>query len=1363
MKIRIRLFFLSLFIAWFHVGFAQVKNLQFSRLSVEDGLSQSAVMAIFQDSRGYMWLGTQDGLNKYNSVDFITYRHNPSDSLSLPGNAISEIYEDRKGNLWAGTSVGLALYLPHLNAFKTMPVDVAHNVLTGMEVTSFLHDAEGNFWIGTTVGLFKWIKGDPSNVQQVVDGLPGNNIQELYQDKQGVIWVGLVEGLCSMRQNPDGSLQVECYRNQPGNPNSLSHNFVTVIAESPGGELWIGTRGGLNKMDRKSGRIVSYTSMDHGLINDFIRDILFDEQGNLWIGTYRGLCYFDLTNQKFVTYTHDPDNPYSLSDNSVHALCRDRKGTIWIGTYFAGVNLMDDDNNRFNYLSYYPYKNSVSYNIISAMVEDKGGNLWIGTEGKGLNYYKRRDDEFKHYVSDPDDPSTLSANNIKSLCLDHRGTLWIGTYRGGLTCRKPGDNRFTRHFSYPSDIFSIVEDTDHVLWIGSFGDGLWTYDSLKKEFVRFDKPGDPDLSLTDNFVRVVYEDSRNNLWIGTQNGLNVRFAGENKFVKYRSSREDPHSLGNNIVYAIREDSKGRLWIGSYGGGLNLYDYKTNRFRKYTTSDGLPGDNIFGILEDDEGNLWLSTNNGLSKFNPSTDRVINFNVQDGLPGNEFNFNSYLKTSSGEMFFGSKKGLTYFKPENIRESQYKAPIVFTGLKLFNKPVKINDRDGLLQQDFSMTPSVTFNYKQNVFTVEFALLNFLHPQKNRYEYKLEGLEDEWNHVVNPSATYTNLDQGTYRLLVRAANNDGIWTEAPASLHIEILPPPWKTWWAYSLYIVALAGLLLFFANFIRVRAKLEHDLHLEQLAKERDKELHQLKLQFFTNISHEIRTPLTLIIGPLQNIIEKYASDNFLNRQLVNVKANADRMLRLVNQLMDLRKQETGKVKLQAAEGNIVKFVREIKLSFQEKAISRNIDYSLITESDRILVWYDRDELEKVLFNLLSNAFKFTPEGGKIHINLSTVQKGGKGFFKLSVEDNGKGIPAVHLEKIFDRFYQIDKSAPDGSGVGLALAKGIVDLHHGEISAASREKTVSEPGKTVFTVLLPLGCDQLQEHEMVRNFVDSEQLIGYIEHSKPELDAPCAQPDNGMEFQLPKKPSRTLLIVEDNQEIRTFITDILSEKYRVYEASNGLEGWEVALRKLPDLIISDVVMPEMDGIELCRRLKTDERTSHIPVVLLTARTALIHKVNGYETGADEYVTKPFDIKLLEVRIRNLIDSRIQMRKKYGSKALVEPACVAATSTDEKFINKAIAIVEANILDEEFNVSSLAKEIGMSQPVLFRKIKALTNMNIADFIKSVRLKKAAQLLSKKEMSIAEVATEVGYNDPKYFSKIFKKYFGKLPSSYME
>jgi ligand-binding sensor domain-containing protein/signal transduction histidine kinase/DNA-binding response OmpR family regulator len=1350
--------------------FSQIMHLQFSNKSVEDGLSQSAVMAICQDDRGYMWFGTQDGLNKYNSVEFIIYRNKPNDSLSLPSNAVSEIYKDRRGNIWVGTTSGLATYIPDMDVFKAIPVDQRNNIIDGMEVTSFLHDRDDNLWIGTTIGLFKWIKGEHTNVERLPtasyqnNGLPGSNIQNLYQDKHGKIWVGTTNGLCRLEITTDGGYEYYTYQYKPGDPSGITHNFISVITEDLNGNLWISTRGGLNKFEKESERIIQYTSDKYDLIDDFIRHILVDHHNNIWIGTYRGLSHLDQQNGIFTNYIHDPDNPYSLSDNSIHSMYKDIKGTIWIGTFFAGVNLLDEDINRFDHLRYNHYKNSINYDIISAMVEDENGNIWIGTEGKGLNYYDRQQDVFHHYTSNPDLPNTLRADNIKTLYLDHNNNLWVGTYRGGLSCKKAGTTDFKQYLSYPTDIFAIREDKSHRLWIGTFGEGLWTYDSINHNFFRYDKSGDDDLALTDGYIRVVFEDSRGNLWIGTQDGLNVRFNDTNKFIQYRYNHDDPNSLSNNIIFTIKEDSKGRVWIGTYGGGLNIYDFATNNFKKYTKKDGLPGDNIIGILEDDDGHLWLSTNNGLCKFNPSTGHAFNFDVRDGLPGNEFNFNSFLKTSTGEMYFGSKKGFTYFHPDKIKESIFKAPIVFTGLKLFNNPVSINGSDGLLKKDISLTNSIVFNYKQNVFTVDFALLSYLHPKKNKYAYKLEGLEDEWNFVTIPSATYTNLDHGLYTLLVRAANNDGVWTDNLASLEIEVLPPPWKTWWAYLLYLVIVVTLLLIFANFIRIRTKLEHDLHLEHLEKEKERDLHQLKLQFFTNISHEIRTPLTLIIGPLQNIIEKYGNDNYLYRQLVSVKNNADRMLRLVNQLMDLKKQEIGKLKIQAAQGNIVKFIKEIKLSFQEKALIKNIDYQLNTESDEILVWYDRDEFEKVLFNLLSNAFKFTPEGGKIYLNLRTIEKdtesGSKGFLKIEIEDNGIGIPAAHVEKIFERFYQVDKSSPGGSGIGLALSRGIVDLHHGEISVESKEMSNEEPGKTVFTVLLPLGNSHLQEHEMINDFVDSEQIIGYIKNKGADIKY---EMNTNISPSVKPRPAYSLLIVEDNDQIRSFIKEVLTEKFRIYEAANGVEGWDTALRRLPDLIISDVVMPEMDGIELCRKLKTDERTSHIPVMLLTARTALIHKVNGYETGADEYVTKPFDIKLLEVRVNNLIESRIQMRKKFGNKVLLEPTSVATNSTDEKFLNKAIAIVEANILDEDFNVTTLAKEIGMSQPVLFRKIKALTNMNIADFIKSIRLKKAVTLLQNQELTVAEIAMEVGYSDPKYFSKIFKKYYGKLPSAYSE
>lgn len=1337
---------------------AQTREINFNHLTVEDGLSQSTVLAIFQDSRGYMWFGTQDGLNRYNSVDFETYRHQQGDSLSLPGNAVIEIYEDSKGNIWAGTYSGLAKYLPELNLFKAIPLEAPGNYSdANFEVSSILEDKNGALWIGAYNGLYRSTNANPStpgDFKLVEESrLPGTTIFDLFLDDKGAIWVGTSRGLCQMRPKKSGDFEFTNYytTSKP----ALSSNEITIITQDKSGNIWIGTRNGLNKLSPDNREIEKFTNKNSGLINNFIRDIVVDPDNNLWIGTYRGLSFYHRKSGAFYNYTYDPHNPNSLSDNSIHSIFQDNKGSVWVGTYFNGVNLIDIDNNRFKNLKHSHYENSLSSNIISSMTEDKKGNIFIGTEGRGLNYYDRNEDRFYHYTHRSF--KNIGAN-IKSLFIDHEDNLWIGTYQEGLCRLQAGKNNFERQFSQPENVFSIVEDHNNELWIGTYGSGLWKRNTATGEFTRYDDPSGRSKSLSSNLVRIVFEDSRNNLWVGTQYGLNVQFNGAHTFKKFIADPENDKSLKDNTIYAIYEDSRQRLWIGTYGGGLSQYNYKNENFTSYTKDDGLSGNNIFGILEDNRENLWLSTNNGITKFNPVTGYAMRFGIEDGLPGNEFNFNSHLKVRSGEMFFGSKKGLTHFFPSDIKESKFKAPIVFTELKLFNKPVAIGGKDGLLQKDISLTSNIVFNHKQNVFTIDFALLNFLHPQKNSYAYKLVGFEDDWNFVDNPSATYTNLSPGHYKLLVKASNNDSVWNSRPASMNIEVLPPPWKTWWAYLFYAMACIGALVLFTKIIKVQAKLKHDLQLEHLEKEKEKEVHQLKLQFFTNISHEIRTPLTLILGPLQNLTEKYANDNMLQRQLNAIKSNTNRMLWLVNQIMDLRKLETKNAGLKAAEGNIVKFVKEIKLSFQETARLRNIDYQFSAVADDIRIWYDRDELEKALYNLLSNAFKFTTDGGKICIDICFSEPPSpEKYVVIKVKDNGRGIPEKDIGKIFNRFYQANQQAhQNGSGIGLALAKGIIDLHRGKIKVKSRERTATEPGKTAFAIWLPMGSEHLHENEIMQDFRDSEQLISYIEQSSL----------NHIDVSMPKKnpatsTRETLLIVEDNLQIRRFIKETLSEKYIILEALNGKEGWEIVTKKLPDLIISDVVMPEMDGIEFCRKIKTDERTSHIPVILLTARTSLIHKEAGYETGADEYVTKPFNVKLLEIRIKNLIQSRLQLRKKFSNKAFIDPSSVVASSTDEKFLKKLIATVEANLHKEEFNVSMLTLEIGMSQPVLFRKIKALTDMNINDFIKSVRLKKAAVLLMEDELSIAEVASEVGYNNPKYFSKIFKEYFGKSPSNY--
>jgi ligand-binding sensor domain-containing protein/signal transduction histidine kinase/CheY-like chemotaxis protein/methylphosphotriester-DNA--protein-cysteine methyltransferase len=1344
-------------------------QLSFDHLSVANGLSQSTVLSIFKDSRGYMWFGTRDRLNRYDARHIKIYNYNYKDTSSIScSDYIFTVFEDRDKNLWIGTVKGLNRYLPESDSFERILNNPSNpNSLSDNDIYCSYQDSKGNIWFGSNNGLnmlrsstsrkfTRFFKASANH-----PGLAGNQVYALFEDHLKNLWVGTTEGLTKMTL-VNGKYTFQTFTSSKSNPNGLDGNSVKSIIEDKHGNIWIGTEtGGLNLFHPES---ATFTHFKHDPFNsnsistNDIRKIVLDKTGKLWIGTMAGLNIFDPDNNRFTVYDHDVENRNSLSDNSIKDIYFDNNGTIWVGTMFGGVNIIHPNSIPFTVYQSSKFKNSISGNIVSAITADSKQNLWIGTEGNGLNYYNKVNNTFKHYANHPGDALSIATNYVKALYKDKDDNLWIGLHQGGLELYQPGSDNFKQYrhdpsnpYSISSDVVScILEDSRNRFWVGT-SVGLNIFDKKTQQFRNYANDPIGILRLSSIGIRCIYEDSKHNIWVGTTGGLNLLEANSAAFKWFKANERDDKSLKVGYINCIKEDNYGNIWIGSFHGGLSRYDPHTQSFKTYTTQEGLPSDNVLTIQPGDGPFLWISTDNGLTRFNTQTEKFKRYTFKDGLPTNEFNYNSTFKDVKGDLYFGTYNGLVSFNPKQIKENDIAPNVVFSGLKLFNLPVKIGDKTNLLKKDIGLTTDITFTHDQNVFSLDFTALNYDKPDRNQYMYKLDGFEKNWNFVNTPTATYTNLPAGDYDFLVRGSNNDGLWSNVTTKLHIRILPPIWKTWWAYLIYIWLFTSVLYLVIRFFRRQARLERDLYYEHLNYERQQEVHQMKLDFFTKVSHEIRTPLTLILAPVEKLIDLTLDNNLMSRQLVYVKQNADRLMRLVNELLDFRKVETGHMKLYVSEYDMVKFCYDVYMSFERISEAKNISYHFSTTTESIPVYFDGPQFEKVLFNILSNAFKFTSAEGAITLSVQSHQD----TVDITITDNGEGISAEAQQHIFENFYQ-DKhsSKSSGWGIGLALAKNIVELHKGEITVESTVATDVSPGSTAFKVSVLKGRAHFTEDELADELIQDHKLHE-LNYPIPVLNMEGAQPG--------KKERQVILLVEDNDEVRGFIKEALGEVYEIHESINGQEGWETACRIIPDLIVSDVTMPVMDGLEFCSKIKTDDRTNHIPVILLTAKVAHIHQVSGLETGADAYVTKPFSMQILELNIRNLILARQAMQQKYSHQLTLMPKNKLIDSPDEKFLNKLMDIVEGNMEDPEFDVMQLVKDIGMSQTVLYRKIKALTGLTITDFIKSARLKQAALLLTQNKLSIADVAYTVGFNDRKYFSKEFKKQFGKAPSEYID
>ena len=1346
----------------------QSKNIKFKHYSLTEGLSQSSVLCILQDTKGFFWFGTRDGLNKYDGHTFTTYRHNSKDSNSLSNSFIKSLFEDENGHLWVGTMNGLNKYIPEIDGFKNYKYANTKTFAknrSNNEIWSIVSKEKGYLWLGTNYGLEKFNTQTAESARFLVQNsgtksISNNHIRSLLITKDNNLWI------CNTNSIDVYNPKTKTFK-QFAYPKTttkeVSVNYAPVLYQDIKTNLWLGYKDGLLLFNNKSQVFEPYKLDSEGLkqINAEVRTIHQDHLGILWIGTYEGLYIVNQDKNSISHYVHNESEKNSLSQNSIYQIFEDSKGDVWIGTYAGGVNYYDRSFDLFKHFTAGTNRTKLSYNVVSAIVEDPERNLWIATEGGGINFYNRKTGLFDYYRHNENNPNSLSSNNVKSMIRTRKGNFWIGTHDGGLNFLNPKIKpfRFEKYTNVAGNtnslsnnrVISLYEDDQNNIWIGTSGGGLNVMDATTKNITRVVDPSNTLSILVYNISKTASKDT---LLIAGDKGLVKLNIKNHKFVQVEY-KNDHNVYDFNATLFVYEDPSRNLWIATEGDGLYYYNSKSCKSVKYGIKEGLPNEVIYGILPVDSKTLWFSTNRGLSKLNLKTKHFKNIDVSDGLIGDEFNFGAFIKLENGNLMFGGTSGIDFFDPKKIKENVFIPPVSITGILVNNKP--------FLAENNSNT-ELTLKHNQNVFSFNFVALSYSQPTKNQYAYKLEGFDEDWNYIGNKkSATYTNLDAGEYIFKVKASNSDGLWNENYASVLVNIQPAPWKTWWAYLFYLVIILAVLWFIRRQGIIRIYEKNELKQERIEKEKLEEINQMKLRLFTNISHDFRTPLTLIIGPLERMLSQKLGNDFIQKQHEVMHRNASVLLQLINQLLDFRKSEAGKLKLNASKSNIVPYIKDIKLSFEELATVRQIDFTFIAPGEPIDVWFDKINLTKVIFNLLSNAFKFTPDGGAISIELSTVTKKQKlvnsvDFFKLVITDSGRGIPEKSIKAIFDRYYQVgeDENTRSGSGIGLALCKNVIKLHHGKIKVNSIEGS-----GTSFTVLLPIGKQHLKEKEINLEEVDFKKDSRFYPEVPHAVVNPVFLDDSEEDDKQFDENIPTLLLVEDNTEVRLLIKDIFKKDNNILEAANGEIALEIAKDNSIDLIISDVMMPIMDGVTLCQQIKSNVITSHIPVILLTAKTSEDSQQLGFRLGADAYITKPFDTENLKVRVANLLKLRRSLITKFRQDIILEPKELAFTSADELFLEKAVQIIEENISDLDFNVNVFTEKMNMSRSVIFRKLKALTDQSVNEFIRNIKLKRAAQYLVQTNMNISQITYEVGFNDLKYFRTCFKNQFKESPSSY--
>lgn len=1362
------LIFVSMVLGFAGVLQAQTHAYRFSRLNVDHGLSNNQIKSVMKDRQGFLWISTVSGLNRYDGHNIRVFTHQPGDPTSLVNSDVNKVFEGPEGKMWIHTWSGINVYDPLTESFdrNVDPILVRFSIPPG-QINDIRKDSDGNFWfIHATKGLFRYSPEAGRTVRLDHQGgrqtsLSSHHVASWAEDPDGTIWVLHTNGILD-RIDPV-SLEV-VKRDHTLNRRFRSEALDYHLMADRDGDLWLyiaNRDAGLFHLNvsRNEWLHIDDTSVGPRLNTSIVRGIVQDDDGLLWIATdHGGINLLDKKDFSVRYILHNAEDKKSLSHNSINALCKDQDGIIWAGTFKNGVSYYHKNINRFRlYQHQVSQAGSLPFNDVNAIVEDARQNLWIGTNGGGLINYDRNRQTYKQYLHEPENKNSLTTNVIVSLMLDRNNILWIGTYFGGLLSFD--GHTFVRYMHDPDDpqsisdnsIWEIFEDRRGDIWIGTLTQGVSRLDRSDNKFYHYnvDSP-DP---IHAKYIPEFMEDREGNLWIGTGYGIDLLDKKTGKFIHYLNHPENVHSLSNNMVLDIFEDSRGLIWIATHGG-LNLFDKSTKRFFAFTTAHGLPHNAVVTILEDRNTNLWVSTLHGISnvkiRYEPGAKDSLsvqfkNYDEKDGLQGVQFNENAACLTSEGELIFGGGNGFNLFKPEDIGINRTLPKVILTDLQIFNRSVGIGEEVNgkvILSRSISRTDTLVLDHSDDVFSIEFASLSQFHPEKIRYQYMLEGFDRDWTttEASQRRITYTNLDPGDYRFKVKAANNDGIWNETPTELTIKVLPPFWRSATAFVFYALATLGALLLARWLILHNERVNFQIQQEREQAHRLHELDMIKIKFFTNVSHEFRTPLSLILTPLEKILRN-TPEGEQKKQFQLIQRNARRLLNMVNQLLDFRKLEVQEVKLNTSEGDIVAFIREVFYSFSDLSEKNNIRFSFRTSVRQIETLFDQDKLEKILFNLLSNAFKFTPENGSVSVDLNVKQVEGLKHLEINVRDTGIGIPRDKQDQIFERFFQSDlpkSMVNQGSGIGLSITREFVRIHGGSIHVDS------EPGKgSCFTVLLPLPDI-------------SKELSGVLQ------EAVLPDPADEAQLVVPgrhKKP--VLLIVEDNEDFRFYLKDNLKLQYAIVEARNGREGLERAISVLPDLVVSDVMMPEMNGIDLCKQLKADRRTSHIPFVMLTARSAEEQKIEGYSSGASDYVTKPFNFEILQSRIRNLIKQRELLHQSLNNRIDVKAADVQITSLDEKLIEKAIKIVEENIGEPDFSVEKFSRELGMSRVHLYKKLLSLTGKTPIEFIRHIRLQRAAQLLEKSQLSVSEIAYQVGFNNPKYFSKYFKDQFKILPSAY--
>ena len=1353
--------------------FSQNKFENFQFLTIKEGISKRAVSSISQDHYGFMWFGTDGaGLYKYDGINYTNYEYDLKNKNAINSNLIYATFIDIYNRLWIGTDEGLCLYNRNLDKFEN--IDLKNPFTKGYKnvitVKSIIQDNTGNLLIGTYAhGLFKLnLKTLKVVTVQLNSALNSNSkINCFVKSKKGILYLGTDLGV--LEYDSKNNIVKQATWNKK---NISVTDPIEALYIDANENLWIGTiSNGLLKIsgNQKTAKIDRFRISKNKILS-----VTGVNSNTVMCGTENdGLFLINENGNVIHRYLNSKSDSHSLKSNSIWSLYLDKDKRIWLGYYNKGVGIFDKRHAKFNTIESLPTNtNSLQTSSVTGIEKDNSGKLWISMEGGGVDVLDPAAKVFKHINNqDSRNYSGLTSNNILTVFIDSKQNIWLGSWNDGIYFLKKGSKTFVNFTSknttgLTSDqIFSFSEDSKGVIWIGSYMKGLHYYDPLKDEFHHCDSKPFVTNNLNTANIRKVLIDSRNVIWVATIDGLYQVHRNSNEAFSVVSmkdimSKSIKSNKSTNTILSLYESKNKILWIGTASSGLFSYDGKNKKLAWYTDFPGFKEKLVVAITESRDGAIWISGKTGITKLDLKNKKALNFSTSDGLLSNDFNNNAVLNDKNGDLYFGSYEGVNYFNP-NKTSNNIKEPLLYLDdFKLFNKSIHPNEPQSPLSKVISETDHITLRYDQSVFTIEYIGLNYSYPSTNEYAYYLEGFEKNWNYVGNKrSATYTNLAPGKYVFKVKSAARGGNWNQKPLQLYIEILPPWWRTSWAYFSYFILIAGTFYAINKYFQNRFKEKQAIKFERDKAAQIEKLNTKKLQFFTNISHEFRTPLTLILNPLVDIIKNRSIE--LPHDVVNklqiMHKSSDRLSKLINELMDFNKLQFNQVVVQVQKIEVVSFTKDIISYFDEEASSRGI--TLVFESNiaKLHDWLDPKMVEKIIFNIVSNAFKVTADNGFITVQINASQKTEQfpltnieneiPYFEIAVSDTGAGLDKKDIKKIFDRFYQVNnlsKAYYGSTGIGLEVVRGFVELHKGKIEVESELGIGS-----TFTVSFPLGNDFFTQDEIVKETFKSEARI--TSHllaalSKEQPSEPAAE------------KVHTILIVEDNTELRNYLKNELKKEYNVLVAKNGQKGLELALEKSPDIIMTDVIMPIMDGLEFCKSIKKDIKTSHIPLLMLSAKAMVKDKLEGIDSGADIYLSKPFDMDILKSSLVQLLTSRQIMFNKFYH-GITKKTKAKTTTLDNEFIQKILNFIHENISESDLSVEVLASKVSLSRSQLYRKMKTLTGISVNEFIRNVRLKKAKELIALGNNNINEISYKVGFTYPSYFSKCFKEKYGHLPT----